>query len=150
MDIEIQPISMRFTTEMLEAERAASWEQFLLTTAPQIPQLPYVDWGLVYSRKAEQLGDPSLARTIDLPKAMLMGQLNMMATMGMLGAQAPVQAQPTSSQPRLGIDMPKPKPPQMKSSERPSGFTGNSRSSAATSAQKNKGPRTAGASSSTR
>jgi len=148
MDIEIQPISMRFTTEMLEAERAASWEQFLLATAPMIPTLPYVDWGLVYARKAEQLGDPALARTIDLQKAMLYGQIQMMATLGQ--PMPGVAAQPTSSQPRLGIDMPKPKPPQMKSSEKPSGFTGNARASAATSAQQNKAPRTAGASSSTR
>ena len=146
-DIEIQPISMRYTTEMLEAERAASWEGFLLSTAPMIPQIPYIDWGLVYSRKAEQLGDPSLARTIDIPKAMLMGQIQMMMT---LGQPLPVGAQQSTSQPRLGADIGKPKPPTLKSSEKSSGFTGNARASAATSGQANKGPRTAGASSSTR
>lgn len=146
-DIEIQPISMRYTTEMLEAERAASWEGFLLSTAPMIPQIPYIDWGLVYSRKAEQLGDPSLARTIDIPKAMLMGQIQMMMTMGQ---PLPVGAQQSTSQPRLGADIGKPKPPTLKSSEKSSGFTGNARASAATSGQANKGPRTAGASSSTR
>lgn len=146
-DIEIQPISMRYTTEMLEAERAASWEAFLLSTAPMIPQIPYIDWALVYSRKAEQLGDPSLARTIDVPKAMLMGQIQMMMT---LGQPMPVGAQQSTSQPRLGADIGRPKPPTLKSSEKPSGFTGNARASAATSGQQNKGPRTAGASSSTR
>lgn len=146
-DIEIQPISMRYTTEMLEAERAASWENFLLTTAPMIPTTPYIDWALIYSRKAEQLGDPSLARTVDVQKAMLMGQIQMMMTMG---APMPVTAQQTTSQPRLGADIGKPKPPSLKSSERPSGFTGNARASAATSGQANKGPRQAGASSSTR
>jgi hypothetical protein len=146
-DIEIQPISMRYTTEMLEAERAASWEAFLLSTAPLIPQIPYIDWGMVYSRKAEQLGDPSLARTIDIQKAMLMGQIQMMMT---LGQPLPVGAQQSTAQPRLGADIGKPKPPTLKSSESPAGFTGNARASAATSAQQNKGPRMAGASSSAR
>ena len=147
-DIEVQPISMRFTTEMLEAERATSWEEFLLTTAPMIPTLPYVDWGLVYATKAEQLGNPSLARTIDVPKAMLMGQIQMMMQLGQ--PMPGMAAQQTTAQPRLGVDIGKPKPPALKSSERPSGFTGNARASAATSGQQNKGPRTAGASSSTR
>lgn len=146
-DLEIQPISMRYTTEMLEAERAASWEQFLLATAPMIPQMPYIDWGLVYSRKAEQLGDPALARAIDVQKAMLMGQIQMMMTMGQA---MPVASQQTATQPRLGIDISKPKAMNLKSSEKPSGFTGNARSTAATSGQANKGPRNAGASSSTR
>jgi hypothetical protein len=152
-DVEIQPISMRFTTEMLEAERAASWEQFVLSTAPMIPTTPYIDWSLMFSRKAEQLGDPSLARVVDVEKALMMGKLQMMMTMGVLGAQAPLQSQQTSSQPRLGIDMPKPQAPpapQLKASERPGGFSSNARKTAATSGQKNKAPRTAGASSSTR
>ncbi len=146
-DIEIQPISMRYTTEMLEAERAASWENFVLSTAPMIPTTPYIDWSMLYSRKAEQLGDPSLARTVDVQKAMLMGQIQMMMTMG---APMPVTAQQTTSQPRLGADIGKPKAPSLKSSESPTGFTGNARASAATSGQANKGPRQPGASSSTR
>lgn len=149
-DIEIQPISMRFTTEMLEAERSASWENFLLTTAPMIPQLPYVDWGLVYSRKAEELGDPSLARTIDLQKAMFVGQITMMSQLGMMGQAA--LAPPSQSQPRLGIDMKGSSStssgPSLKSSERPTGFSSNARPGG--NAQVQKGPRTPGASSSTR
>ncbi len=156
MDIEIDPISTRYTSEMLEAERAASWETFLFTAAPMVPQMPYLDWGLIFSKKAEQLGDPSLARTIDLPRAMLMGQIQMMMTlgpMGPVGAQA--QTPPTSSQPRLGIDMKQPKPqaPMMKSSEKPTGFTGNARPGGNAGAQKGqpkKAPRMAGAGSSTK
>lgn len=144
-DIEIQPISMRFTTEMLEAERSASWEQFLLTTAPMIPSLPYVDWGLVFSRKAEELGDPSLARTIDLQKAMFMGMLQMQMQLGQPMPQ--LMTQPTQSQPRLGIDL-KSRTPALKSSERPSGFTANARPGGNGQAQK--GPRTAGTSASTK
>lgn len=151
-DIEIQPISMRFTTEMLEAERTASWEQFLLATAPMIPSLPYVDWGLVYSRKAEQLGDPALARTIDLPKAMFLGQLQLMATMGMVGGQ--MGAQPTQTQPRLGIDMKGAKStspaPALKASEKPGGFSANARPGGNAKAQTNKAPRAPGTSASTK
>jgi len=147
-DVEIQPISMRFTTEMLEAERAASWEQFLLSTAPMIPQTPYIDWQLVYSRKAEQLGDPSLARTIDIQKAMFMGQIQLMAQ---LGQPAPgVAAQQTSYQPRLGIDVKKPQAPKLKTSEKPGAFSSNARASAATSGQAKKGPRQPGTSATTR
>lgn len=153
-DIEIDPISTRYTSEMLEAERAASWEQFLLSTAPLIPQLPYVDWGLVYSRKAEQLGDPSLARTIDLQKAMMMGQLQMMMQVGQLAPA--MSTPPTQTQPRLGVDMTKtatPAQPMLKSSERPTGFAGNARPGGNAGAQKGqpkKGPRMAGASASTK
>jgi len=148
LDIEIQPLSMRFTTEMLEAERQASWEQFLLSTAPMIPSLPYVDWGLVYQRKAESLGDPSLARTIDIEKAMMMGMIQMQMQIGQM-AQG-VTTQPTSVQPRLGIDTMKQQPPKapsmpaLKSSESPRGFSKNARP------QPNKGPRMAGASATTR
>ena len=144
-DIEIQPISMRFTTEMLEAERAASWEQFLLAVAPMIPATPYIDWALVFSRKAEQLGDPSLARTVDVEKGMMMGQLQMMMQMGQ--PMPGLAASQSHTQPRLGIDVQKPK---MKTSEKPAGFSGNARSSAAASGQKNKGPRQPGTSSKTR
>jgi len=148
MDVEIQPVFMRFTTEMLEAEREASWEQFLLSTAPMIPSTPYLDWGLIYQRKADQLGDPSLARTVDVQKAMLMGMMNMMATMGM--AQPGLATSQSSSQPRLGVDMKRPQTPQLKASEKPAGFTSNARQSAAKSGQKNKGPRTPGMSATAR
>jgi hypothetical protein len=156
MDIEIDPVSTRYPSEMLEAERAASWEQFLFTAAPMIPQMPYLDWGLIFSNKAEQLGNPALARTIDLPRAMLMGQIQMMMTLGPMGpVGAQTQTPPTSSQPRLGIDMKQPKPqaPVMKSSEKPTGFTGNARPGGNAGAQKGqpkKGPRMAGAGSSTK
>jgi hypothetical protein len=149
MDIDIQPISMRFTSEMLEAERAVQWEQFLLSTAPLIPQLPYVDWGLVYARKAEQLGDPSLARTIDLQRAMMMGQIAMMSQLGMIGQQVVTPA--SQSQPRLGIDMKgqaKPQAPAMKTSEKPGGFTSNARLGG--NAQAQKGPRQPGMSATTK
>jgi hypothetical protein len=152
-DIEVQPISMRYTSEMLEAERAASWETFLLTTAPMIPQIPYIDWQLVFNRKAEQLGDPSLAKTIDVPKAMMMGQLQMMMAMGQPMPQVMAGGGP-KGQPRLGIDIQKPKPPQLKTSEKPAAFTGNARATAASSGQKGgqaqKGPRSPGTSASTR
>lgn len=146
-DIEIQPISMRYTTEMLEAERGAQWDQYLLTVVPMIPQMPYVDWGLMLSRKAEQLGDPSLARTVDIPKALALGQIQMAMQ---LGQPAPaLQTRQNQSQPRLGVDM-KSKAPTLKSSEKPTGFTGNARPGGNAAAQKNKGPRQPGTSASTR
>lgn len=145
-EIEIQTQSTRFTSEMLELEKAASWEQFLLSTAPLIPQMPYVNWDLVYSKKAEQLGDPSLVKTIDVDKAMLMGMMMMQMQAGAPPGGAP-QGGGKSLQPRLGIDLHAPSPasapPQMKASEKPAGFSGNARP------QTRKGPRQAGASSST-
>ena len=150
MDIEIQPVSMRYTSEMLEAEKEASWEQFLLATAPMIPQLPWVDWGLVYSRKAAQLGDPSLARSIDVQKAMMFGMLQMQMNLGAVGQ--PLTGTSRPPQPRLGIDT-----PQLKAAESPRGFASNARGAsnsarAESSArpQPRKGPREAGATVSTR
>jgi hypothetical protein len=152
MDIDIQPISMRYTSEMLEAEKEASWEQFLLATAPMIPQLPWVDWGLLYSRKAAQMGDPSLARTIDVEKAMVFGMLQMQMNLGQVGSQ-PLTPSASPPQPRLGIDT----QGGMKAAERPTGFVGNARGSqnkaraqSAARPQPRKGPREAGAMSSTR
>lgn len=154
-DFELQPISMRFTTEMLESERAASWEAFLFQTAPMIPQIPYIDWALVYARKAEQLGDPSLARTVDVPKAMQMGmmmmQMQVMQAQGGQGGGQPQQGAQGApggiTQPRLGVDIEKPKAPALKASEKPTGFTANARPG--NGGQTNKGPRLAGASSNT-
>ena len=152
LDIEIQPISMRYTSEQLEMEKAASWEQFLLATAPMIPQLPWVDWGLIFANKAAQLGDPSLARTIDVQKAMVFGMLQMQMN---LGQMSPQPSTPTARppQPRLGIDM----PGAGKASESPRGFAGNARGSqnkaraqSAARPQPRKGPREAGATASTR
>lgn len=150
MDIEIQPISMRYTSEMLEAEKEASWEQFLLATAPMIPQLPWVDWGLLYSRKAAQMGDPSLARTVDVQKAMAFGMMQMQMQLGQVGQ--PMAPSSSPPQPRLGIDT-----PQLKAAERPTGFSNNARSESnkaragsAARPQPRKAPREGGATVSTR
>lgn len=147
-DCEIEPIAMRFTTEMLEAERNASWEQFVLATAPMIPTTPFIDWGLLYRNKAEQMGNPALARIVDVNKGLMMGQIQMMMQIGQ--PMPGVQSQQTGSQPRLGLDIGKPKPPQLKTSEKPGGFSSNSRPTAAKSGSANKGPRTPGASASTK
>lgn len=151
-EIEVQAMSTRFTSEMLEAEKAASWEAFLLQTAPMIPQTPYINWQLVYEKKAEQLGDPSLIKTIDVDKALLQGKLMMGMQMQQampegVGGGGGAPSSGTSGQPRLGIDLspvsPATKAPQLKASEKPGGFSKNARP------QPRKGPRLAGASSST-
>jgi hypothetical protein len=117
-----------------------------------IPQLPWVDWGLIYANKAAQLGDPSLARTIDVQKAMVFGMLQFQMN---LGQMSPQPATPTARppQPRLGIDM----PGAGKASEKPGGFAGNARGAqnkaraqSAARPQPRKGPREAGATASTR
>jgi hypothetical protein len=132
MDIEVEPISMRSTSELLEAETSAQQDAWIATFAPLIPQLPWVEWDQVLSKKAEQWRDPSWARVINVPKAMAFGQ--MMMQMNLQGIQGGIQ-QP---QPRLGVDF---QPLQgMKASEKPSGFSANARP------QQNKAPRPAGAS----
>lgn len=130
MDIEIEPISMRYTSELLEAERGAQQDAWLGTFAPMIPQMPWVEWEQVVSRKAEQWGDPSWARIINMNKANLVGA--MMMQMNMQG----IPPGGTQPQPRLGVDA---QPGQaLKSSEKPAGFSANARG------QSNKGPRSAG------
>jgi hypothetical protein len=132
MDIEVEPVSMRSTSELLEAETSAQQDQWLATFAPMIPQLPWVEWEQVLAKKAEQWRDPSWARVVNLPKAMAFGQ--MMMKMNLQGIQGGIQ-QP---QPRLGVDF---QPLQgMKASEKSGGFSANARP------QQNKAPRTAGAS----
>lgn len=140
LDIEVEPISMRFTTELLEAERAAQWDAWVLNTAQIRPMTPWVDWRGMDMKKAEQLRDPSLAKLIDNDKAMLAGQMQMMMTMGMGGA--PQQGFMPQAQPRLGIDL-QGQRPQLKASEKPGGFSANARP------QPNKAPRAPGSSNET-
>lgn len=132
MDIEVEPISMRATSELLEAETSAQQDQWLATFAPLMPQLPWVEWDQVIAKKAEQWRDPSWARIINTKKAMLFGMMQMQMQM------PPVPGGITQPQPRLGADF---QPLQgMKSSESPAGFSKNARP------QQNKGPRTPGSS----
>jgi hypothetical protein len=142
MDIEVEPISMRATSELLEAEMSAQQDQWLATFAPLIPQLPWVEWDQVLARKAENWRDPSWARIVNLPKAMAFGQ--MMMKMNLQGIQGGEQ----TPQPRLAADF---KPFQaLKSSESPAGFSRNARpASNAARGQANKAPRAPGTSSTT-
>lgn len=152
LDIEIEPISMRYTSEMLEAEREAEWDNFVFTTAPMIPQMPYIDWESLYSRKAERLGDPSRAKTVNVKKAMALGMMQTAAQLGMMPNAQPAPSL-SSSQPRLGIDVKRAEAPKLKSSEKPTAFTGNARpggNGAQQQGQIRKGPRMAGETASTR
>ena len=144
MDIETEAISMRSTSELLEAEISAQQDQWIATFAPMIPQLPWVEWDVVIAKKAEQWRDPTWARVINLNKAEIFGA--MMMQMNLQGVPGGIQ-QP---QPRLGTDF---QPRQsMKSSESASGFEKNARpgNNGLAQGQPNKGPRTPGASSSTK
>jgi hypothetical protein len=127
-DIEIDPISTRYTSEALEAERSAKVDALLLQVAPMIPQMPWIDWAEYLARKGEEIGDPSLGKLVDVNKALQFGML-------MTGAQLSGGFQGSSTpQPRLGVDI----SPSLKSSETPGGFSNNARP------QPNKGPRTPG------
>jgi hypothetical protein len=139
MDIEVEPISMRQTSELLEAEISAQQDQWIATFAPLMPQLPWVDWALVISKKAEQWRDPAWARVINVQKAEIFGA--MMMQMNLQGVPGGI-SQP---QPRLAADF---KPFQdMKSSESPKGFSSNARPQQNQARpQTNKAPRTPGAS----
>jgi hypothetical protein len=138
MDIEIDPASTRYTSELLEAERSAQQDQWLAMFAPMIPQTPWIEWGQVVARKAEQWGDPSWARVVNMNKANLIGAMQMQMDMSQ------IPPGPTQPQPRLGVDT---QPRQaLKSSESPAGFSRNARSQGGMRSQVNKAPRTAGAS----
>jgi hypothetical protein len=127
-DVEIDPISTRYTSEALEQERSAKVDAILLNVAPLMPQLPWVDWDEYLSRKGEEIGDPSLASLVDVNKALQFGML-------MTGAQLSGGFQGSSTpQPRLGGDI----SPSLKSSESAGGFSANARP------QPNKGPRMPG------
>lgn len=134
MDMEMEPISQRFTSELLEAEIAQQQDAWVGTFGPLIPQMPWVEWDLILAKKAEQWRDPSWAKAVNVNKAMLVGQ--MMMQMNMQGIP------PTSTpQPKLGGDL---QPaPALKASESPAGFSKNARP------QQNKAPRAAGGSSET-
>jgi hypothetical protein len=127
-DIEIDPISTRYTSEALEQERSAKVDALLLQVAPMIPQMPWVDWAEYLARKGEEIGDPSLGKLVDVNKALQYGML-------MTGAQLSGGFQgSTTPQPRLGADI----SPRLKSSETAGGFSNNARP------QPNKGPRQPG------
>jgi len=131
MDMEIEPTSMRFTSELLESEISAQQDAWIGTFGPMIPQMPWIEWAQVLAKKAEQWRDPSWAKVVNVNKAMVFGQMmTQMNLQGIPGQQTP--------QPRLGADI---QPaPSLKASETPAGFSKNSR------AQQNKGPRSAGTS----
>jgi len=132
MDIEVEPISMRYSSELLEAERAQQQDAWIATFGPMIPQMPWIEWGLLAARKAEQWGDPSWARIINMNKANIVGAMQMQMNM------AGIPPGPTQPQPRLGVDT---QPRQaLKASESPAGFSRNARP------QPMKGPRSGGAS----
>lgn len=115
MDITVEPISMRFTSEALEAERAIKMDNFLLNWAPILPQIaPYVNMDLILEMKAEEMGDP---RVRDL---ILQDNLAFISALMMQGM---VQPQGQKPQPRLGQDV----APHLKSSEQPYGFSRNAR-----------------------
>lgn len=131
MDLEVEPISMRFTSELLEAEISQQQDAWIGTFAPLMPQLPWVEWNMVLAKKAEQWRDPSWAKVVNVNKAMAMGQMMM---------QMNLQGIPNTGvpQPRLGADI---QPaPSLKASETPAGFSRNARP------QQNKAPRASGAS----
>lgn len=133
-EINIEAISMRYTSEALEAERSMMVDQLIMGVIPSIPQMPYVDWETYLTWKGEQIANPDLARIVNLDKAMQLGQL-------MMGAQLQGPAHGgVQPQPRMGIDLPK---PNLKASESPQGFSKNARP------QPQKGPRSAGESSNT-
>lgn len=141
MDIEIEPISMRSTSEMLEAEISARQDQWVAQFGPMIPQMPWIEWDQIIARKAEQWRDPSWARVINIPKAMAFGAA--MMRMNLQGVQGGGIQVP---QPRLGIDT---KPAiSVKSSESPAGFSKNARPQQGP--QQHKAPREPGASSATK
>lgn len=128
LDIEIEPISTRYTSEALEQERAAKVDALVLQVLPLIPQMPYFDWASWLERKGEEIGDPSLASMVDIQTAMELGQLMMGAQLsgGFSGEQKPQQ--------RLGIDV----GTHLKAAETSQGFSANARP------QPNKGPRQPG------
>jgi hypothetical protein len=134
MDMEMEPISQRFTSELLEAEISAQQDAWVGTFAQMIPQMPWVEWDLILAKKAEQWRDPSWAKVVNMNKANLVGQL--MMSMNMQGIPPT-----TTPQPKLGGDI---QPaPSLKASETPAGFSRNARP------QTQKGPRAAGGSSET-
>jgi len=133
LDLSVEPISMRYTSEALEAERQAKVDMLVTQIAPQIPSTPWVDWNGYLTRLGEQNADPTLPRLIDVEKANMFGAL-------MLGSQILGGTPPQQPQARFGQDV----SPKFKASETSSGFTGNARP------QTNKGPRMAGESSNTR
>lgn len=136
MDIEIDAVSQRYTSELLEAERSAQQDAWLGTFGPLIPQTPWVRWDLVLAKKAELWGDPSLAKLVDMGKANVMGMLMFQQNFAAMPSQGATQPQP-----RLGVDA---QPMQaLKSSEKPAGFSANARG------QGQKGPRDAGMSKNT-
>lgn len=131
MDMEIEPVSTRFTSELLEAEIGAQQDAWIGTFAPMIPQMPWVEWDMILAKKAEAWRDPSWAKVINMNKANLVGMMTMQMNMQGIPPTTPPQ-------PKLGSDI---QPaPSLKASEKPSGFSRNARP------QQNKAPREAGAS----
>jgi hypothetical protein len=135
MDIELDAISQRFTSELLEAERGAQQDAWLQAFAPLMPTAPHIEWEQVVAKKAEQWGDPTWARIVNINKMNLLGAMMMQANF------AGIPGGITQPQPRLGADT---QPAmQLKASESPAGFSRNARP------QGQKGPRSAGTSSET-
>ena len=115
MDIQIEPLSTRYTSDALQAERAAKRTAFMVNVAPVLPQIAgYMDVELWMEEEAEQMGDPSFRNLIRYPELQKMAALY---TQGML------QPQQSTPQHRLHTDV----RPNLKTSEQPYGFSNNAR-----------------------
>jgi hypothetical protein len=126
LDIQIEPISMRYTSEALEAERQAKVDNLVLTALPLLPQIaPFTDVDLWLQSKADEIGDPSIPKLVDVDRVRQIGEVLLgLQFMGGLNTTPPPQ-------PRLANDT----QPHLKASETPQGFSANARP------QPQKGPR---------
>lgn len=68
--LEIEPYSMQRTNERLQQEQAAQAAQFILATAPLIPQTPYVRWKELYDFLGDGWNISDMGRFVDEEMAM--------------------------------------------------------------------------------
>jgi hypothetical protein len=102
LDLSVEPITMRYTSETLEMMRQQEEDQFMLTVAPLLPQIAlYTDIEGWLRDKGDKLNNPNLPKRFNVEAARMIGA----AMLQMQGQPGTGQGQ-TQPEPKLSQDIP--------------------------------------------
>lgn len=72
LELDIEPYSAEYTSEALLQTRTMQGAQFVIETAPMIPQTPWLDWKDLYQQVGNAINIPNLSDAVNVEMAMKM------------------------------------------------------------------------------
>ena len=123
--LEIEPYSMRRVDPVLQAQRAQMMQELVLSLAPMIPQMPFINWPALLDMIGEANNLPDLAKILlnplglqmiqgmTMPGSMGQGVMNPMGMAGMPpgatpGVQMAMQGGPVGMMPPRSLPSSRP------------------------------------------